>query len=69
MQIDIKHNWFFLVTGVVLVIFGYVLLPENPSNVTSSPNWGSWSFGSTLLGGLILGKWLSDSLSSKKKKK
>ena len=52
-------NLAFLVIGVVILAFGYSII-SSIGDVTSSPNTKWWGFGTTLLGGLILGKWLSD---------
>lgn len=56
---------FFLVAGVVITGLGYSVMASMTSTDSNS-KW--WSFGAVLLGGLILGKWLSDYMTMKGKK-
>lgn len=61
-----SQNVFFLLAGVVIAGLGYSVIASMMGTDGNSKWWG---FGATLLGGLILGKWLSDYTVNKGKDK
>jgi len=59
------QNVFFLILGLVFLLLGWQSLPDN--NTTYGSYSKFWVFALTVFGGIVLGKWLSDYSTHRKK--